>query len=517
MTPSPSWQAPRSPASTRPPGSSSGTRTGRRTPSRTPSSDAWRDLPTLRDPDRFDAWLHRLLVNACIDEIRRIRRHHLDVDITDVSDLRRPPTPRRSSPTATSSSAASAVSSPRSGRSSSCITTSTCRCRRSRRRWGSRSARPNPACTAACGRCERRSTPTLGSARDTWKAVRHEPQRQLRPHRRRVAPRGCRASGAGSPRCRGPADPHGTTATGWSSLERWLPVDTATDMRGRITGPPLARLAGPDRPGHPGDPGHRHRHRRPARARTHPRPRDQRPDPGRRWVDPQELSLPTAAIPGRSSALPATAKYLFLRSDRTHLAGRVVGREPVHGGRPPWRRVLDRPAQARRRWWAWARHWSPDDHGRSSPRRVAPIDIGHGLESSTSTAAGWRTLDSADRLWSSRRVCHPTAGLVFRGEQLSGRRPAEPGIFAVRPDGSGLRPLSSRPATASERLRRHRGVTGRSLFVHVRRHRSPAVIWLDIMTGIATGRDRVLLQPTGHRTRSLRFSPGDRSARSPTR
>jgi RNA polymerase sigma-70 factor (ECF subfamily) len=21
---------------------------------------AWRDLPTLRDPDRFDAWLHRL-------------------------------------------------------------------------------------------------------------------------------------------------------------------------------------------------------------------------------------------------------------------------------------------------------------------------------------------------------------------------------------------------------------------------------------------------------------------------
>src|SRR5262249_41626039 len=31
---------------------------------------AWRDLPTLRDPDRFDAWLHRLLVNACYAEIR---------------------------------------------------------------------------------------------------------------------------------------------------------------------------------------------------------------------------------------------------------------------------------------------------------------------------------------------------------------------------------------------------------------------------------------------------------------
>src|SRR6476659_3860566 len=31
---------------------------------------AWRDLPTLRDPDRFDAWLHRLVVRACIDEAR---------------------------------------------------------------------------------------------------------------------------------------------------------------------------------------------------------------------------------------------------------------------------------------------------------------------------------------------------------------------------------------------------------------------------------------------------------------
>jgi RNA polymerase sigma-70 factor, ECF subfamily len=48
---------------------------------------AWRDLPTLRDPDRFDAWLHRLLVNACIDEIRRVRRHRFDVEITDTTTL----------------------------------------------------------------------------------------------------------------------------------------------------------------------------------------------------------------------------------------------------------------------------------------------------------------------------------------------------------------------------------------------------------------------------------------------
>ena len=45
---------------------------------------AWRDLPTLRDPDRFDAWLHRLLVHACIDEARRIHRHRLDIELTEL-------------------------------------------------------------------------------------------------------------------------------------------------------------------------------------------------------------------------------------------------------------------------------------------------------------------------------------------------------------------------------------------------------------------------------------------------
>ena len=35
---------------------------------------AWRELPTLRDPDRFDPWLHRMLVNACYAEARRSKR-----------------------------------------------------------------------------------------------------------------------------------------------------------------------------------------------------------------------------------------------------------------------------------------------------------------------------------------------------------------------------------------------------------------------------------------------------------
>jgi DNA-directed RNA polymerase specialized sigma24 family protein len=57
-------------------------------------------------------------VNACIDEIRRLRRRRLDVDVADLSNPQPSPTPRRRSPTATKLDAASAGSSPRSGRSS---------------------------------------------------------------------------------------------------------------------------------------------------------------------------------------------------------------------------------------------------------------------------------------------------------------------------------------------------------------------------------------------------------------
>ena len=35
---------------------------------------AWRDLPDLREVDKFDAWLHRLVVHACYAESRRERR-----------------------------------------------------------------------------------------------------------------------------------------------------------------------------------------------------------------------------------------------------------------------------------------------------------------------------------------------------------------------------------------------------------------------------------------------------------
>ena len=35
----------------------------------------WREIGRLKDPDRFEAWCHRLAVNAAIDEHRRGKRH----------------------------------------------------------------------------------------------------------------------------------------------------------------------------------------------------------------------------------------------------------------------------------------------------------------------------------------------------------------------------------------------------------------------------------------------------------
>jgi RNA polymerase sigma-70 factor, ECF subfamily len=41
--------------------------------------EAWRNMRSLRDHERFEAWLHRLLVRACHDEARRSRRRRVEV------------------------------------------------------------------------------------------------------------------------------------------------------------------------------------------------------------------------------------------------------------------------------------------------------------------------------------------------------------------------------------------------------------------------------------------------------
>ena len=45
---------------------------------------AWRDLKGLRDPDRFDAWLGRVLVHECIDHASRERRRVTNLRVLPV-------------------------------------------------------------------------------------------------------------------------------------------------------------------------------------------------------------------------------------------------------------------------------------------------------------------------------------------------------------------------------------------------------------------------------------------------
>ena len=47
---------------------------------------AWRELPTLRDVERFEPWLHRILTNECYAEARRRRRWSANVRLLPAVD-----------------------------------------------------------------------------------------------------------------------------------------------------------------------------------------------------------------------------------------------------------------------------------------------------------------------------------------------------------------------------------------------------------------------------------------------
>jgi len=42
---------------------------------------AWRQVPHLREPERFEAWAHRILVHACYAEARRAKRWSVNVRV----------------------------------------------------------------------------------------------------------------------------------------------------------------------------------------------------------------------------------------------------------------------------------------------------------------------------------------------------------------------------------------------------------------------------------------------------
>jgi len=49
---------------------------------------AWRELRTLRDSDRFEPWLHRILTNECYAEARRNTRWSSDIRLLPVDGPR---------------------------------------------------------------------------------------------------------------------------------------------------------------------------------------------------------------------------------------------------------------------------------------------------------------------------------------------------------------------------------------------------------------------------------------------
>ena len=51
---------------------------------------AWRRLPKLRDPDKFEAWIHRILVHACYDESERARPWVATVRVLPMNGLSTP-------------------------------------------------------------------------------------------------------------------------------------------------------------------------------------------------------------------------------------------------------------------------------------------------------------------------------------------------------------------------------------------------------------------------------------------
>ena len=48
---------------------------------------AWRDLPGLRDPDRFDAWIHRITVRSCLTILRRRRSRVIEVELDATTEV----------------------------------------------------------------------------------------------------------------------------------------------------------------------------------------------------------------------------------------------------------------------------------------------------------------------------------------------------------------------------------------------------------------------------------------------
>ena len=155
--------------------------------------------------------------------------------------------------------------------------------------------------------------------------------------------------------------------------------------------------------------------------------------------------------------------------------------------------------------------WSPDGH-QVVLTTTAPSGSGHVMQIVNVDGGGTRTLDvgrPVHELW-----WLPPDGkeIVFRGEQLSLTDPL-PGIFAVRPDGTGLREISTRPAV-DENDYQAVGVSPDGQYVTYQdtnfNENPPWGLFQVHVLSLLTGEDRVLPQPGGTAQGGAIFSPDSR-------
>jgi hypothetical protein len=151
--------------------------------------------------------------------------------------------------------------------------------------------------------------------------------------------------------------------------------------------------------------------------------------------------------------------------------------------------------------------WSPD--GRQIAILAgAPDGNGHVIDVVNVDGSGIRTLDVGRPVHEISWLPPDGKEIVFRGEQLRAGDPPV-GIFAVHPDGTGLRPISTRPANDSHDYQSV-AVSQDGLYVTYQETGPQALFQLHILT-IRTGEDRVLPQPPGTAQLGGVFSPDGRT------
>jgi Tol biopolymer transport system component len=147
--------------------------------------------------------------------------------------------------------------------------------------------------------------------------------------------------------------------------------------------------------------------------------------------------------------------------------------------------------------------WSPDGT-RIAILAQVPGVTGHVIQVVNVDGSGIRTLRVGRPAHEISWAPPDGSEIVFRGEQLSLTDPP-PGIFSVRPDGTGLRQITTRPATDSNDYQSVGVSPDGSLVTYSAGQRYQVHI-----LSLRTGDERVLPQPDGDAQFGAVFSPDGR-------